>query len=547
MMKRLFFAATLLLMFVACSEEQIVDPILKDDVLTACVEVEAASTSSRAYDASLKWSWEADDQLLAYQVSGAATRNTLTLVEGNRFRCEAFQYATNDASSFHFVYPAAAETCTGSLTAVQDGTWRPVAVATVANATVNSLMTVDFTPLTAALEVRVWTEDKSQRKVIAKAVLSSDSDFVGVWTLQNDMTYVQSLSGKEIALEGLSSDVVTFNMSVNESGFEAGALQLMLTDAAGNTTTVAVPALTFVKGKRTILNVAFKLPTFTCATYNVKSSTNGSMGTMISEDAWDFFSLSEDFSNLKSNLSSYTFGTRSRSATSLWGSDPKDGLGFATLNGRCSWSNEYIDEFDSEYGGLLDGANTSVDKGFRYYLVTLHDGVEVEVYITHMNTWSDSGTGHVDCQHAQLKEVATYIANHQSGRPVIFMGDTNLRYTRHDFETYFWSILRNAGLSYADPWAEFQWPITREEQGLDDNNGYPPYPHASLMVSDATSSGTDIKCSTTQNGEVVDKVIYINKPSNAVQIKAKSYLRDTSYSDLSDHMPIVVEFSYEKQ
>lgn len=547
MMKRVFVAAMLLLTFVACSEEQIEDIPIVGDSLKACVEVEAVTATVRSYDKNLKWSWESDDALVAYQVAGAATRNTLTLVGENRFRCDEFQYATNDAASFHFIYPAAAEGASGVLTAVQDGTWKPVAVATVTNATVNDQMSVHFMPLSAALEVRVWNEDKSTRREIVKAILSSDEDFVGRWTVQEDMTYDQSLSGKEIALEGLSSDVVTFNMPVNESGFEAGALQLMLTDAAGNTTTVAIPALTFVKGKRTILNVAFKLPTFTCATYNVKSSTNGSMGTMISEDAWDFFSLSEDFSNLKSNLSSYTFGTRSRSTTSLWGSDPKDGLGFATLNGRCSWSNEYIDEFDSEYGGLTDGANTVVDKGFRYYLVTLHDGVEVEVYITHMNTWSDSGTGHVDCQHAQLKEVATYIANHQSGRPVIFMGDTNLRYTRHDFETYFWSILRNAGLSYDDPWAEFQWPITREEQGLDDNNGYPPYPHASLMVSDATPSGTDIKCSTTQNGEVVDKVIYINKPSNAVQIKAKSYLRDTSYSDLSDHMPIVVEFSYEKQ
>ena len=273
--------------------------------------------------------------------------------------------------------------------------------------------------------------------------------------------------------------------------------------------------------------------TFKCATYNIKSSTNSKIGTTISADNWDFFSLSEDFGKYSKNLSGYAFGKRSASAISFFGSDPKDGLAFATRSATCSWSGEYIDAYDSEYGGLLDGANTVVDKGFRHYVVTMKDGVEVDVYITHMNTYDTQK--HLDCQHAQLKEVATYIANHQNGRPVIFMGDTNCRYTRHDFETYFWSILRNAGLEYADPWVEYQW-----------NGTYPTYPSKSLMVSDATgtNSDTDIICSTTQNGEVVDKVIYINKPTNKVQIKANNYLRDMDYNGLSDHMPIVVDFTY---
>ena len=47
-----------------------------------------------------------------------------------------------------------------------------------------------------------------------------------------------------------------------------------------------------------------------------------------------------------------------------------------------------------------------------------------------------------------------------------------------------------------------------------------------------------------QSGEVVDKVIYINYEGIGTQIKAVSYLRDMDYSSLSDHMPIVVEFSY---
>ena len=118
------------------------------------------------------------------------------------------------------------------------------------------------------------------------------------------------------------------------------------------------------------------------------------------------------------------------------------------------------------------------------------------------------------------------------------MGDTNCRYTRHDFETYFWSIIRAEGITINDPWVDFQW-----------NGVYPAYPSKSLMVSDATgtNSSTDIICSTTQNGEVVDKIIYINDANADTQIKAVSYLRDMSYEGLSDHMPIVVEFEYTRR
>ena len=115
------------------------------------------------------------------------------------------------------------------------------------------------------------------------------------------------------------------------------------------------------------------------------------------------------------------------------------------------------------------------------------------------------------------------------------MGDTNCRYTRHDFQTYFWGVL-NSDLIVKDPWVEYQW------DGI-----YPTYGGKSLMVSDATgtNSSTDIICENTQKGEVVDKIIYINNPDAPVQISANSYLRDyDGYNGLADHMPIVVEFSY---
>lgn len=298
--------------------------------------------------------------------------------------------------------------------------------------------------------------------------------------------------------------------------------------------------------------------TFTCATYNVDGlpkkisffTINGdgpgsdgtkSISQKMAQQGWDFVGFSEDFAyhtELTSAMGAYTFGTHRGSVKSI-SSNNTDGLGFASKNASCSFgSTESWTQFTSSAGGITSGANTCIKKGFRHYVVTMTDGVAVDVLITHMNTYSSSGSSHINAQHAQLKQLAQYINTiSANNRPIILMGDTNCRYTRHDFQTYFWGVL-NSDLAYADPWVEFQW-----------NGVYPTYPSKSLMVSDATGTNadTDIICSTTQNGEVVDKVIYINKAGNPVQIKANSYLRDMNFSGLADHMPIVVEFTYEKQ
>ena len=301
--------------------------------------------------------------------------------------------------------------------------------------------------------------------------------------------------------------------------------------------------------------------TFTCATYNVDGLPNkisfvsingdgpGASGTnsisaKIAQQNWDFVGFSEDFayhSNLTSSLGSYQWGKYrgNISSSALYKTIDTDGLEFAANKATCSWSEENITAFTSSAGGLTSGANTCIKKGFRHYPVTVAEGVVVDVIITHMNTYSSSGSSHINAQHAQLKQIAQYINNlvATNNRPVILMGDTNCRYTRHDFQTYFWSVL-NSNLTYADPWVEYQW-----------NGVYPTYPSKSLMVSDATGTNadTDIICENTQKGEVVDKIIYINTPTSDVQIKANSYLRDMNFSGLADHMPIVVEFAWEKK
>ena len=298
--------------------------------------------------------------------------------------------------------------------------------------------------------------------------------------------------------------------------------------------------------------------TFTAATYNVDGLPKkislftingdgpGSDGTKniskkIASDNWDFVGFSEDFAyhtELTSALSGWTFGKYrgNISSKALTSTIDTDGLGFAARNATCSFSNENIVKFTSSSGGLTSGANTCVKKGFRHYVMTLADGTQIDVIITHMNTYSSSGSGHINAQHAQLKQIAQYVNGLKANnRPIIIMGDTNCRYTRHDFQTYFWGVL-DSSFEVKDPWVEFQW-----------DGVYPTYGGKSLMVSDATgtNSSTDIICENTQKGEVVDKIIYINNPDAPVQISANSYLRDyDGYNGLADHMPIVVEFSY---
>ena len=306
---------------------------------------------------------------------------------------------------------------------------------------------------------------------------------------------------------------------------------------------------------------------FTAATYNVDgmpdisyliNSTNpdgpGSSGTKtigqkMSTSGWDFVALSEDFnyhSELSSSATGYTFQAYDNEklpsryeSDILWNHWETDGLGFAGLTSTCTFTQIDKIEFTSEAGGLFSGANTCVDKGFRHFQVTMKNtGVAFDVIITHMNTYDDDGTDHINAQHNQLKQIAQYIntISNDYKRPIIFMGDTNCRYTRHDFQTYFWGVL-NSNLDVHDPWIDFQW-----------NGVKPTYPSKSLMVSDATGTDPDLDiiCENTQKGEVVDKIIYINNPNSNTTITATSYLRDyDGFNGLADHMPIVAKFKYE--
>ncbi len=592
MRKILCFVASLATL-VACSEKHAENTNNQTENTqtryTARMQV-AAQQETRAYDSDLNWYWTEDDAIAGYQCAGLRLRNQLQYVEtAAGFVCEAFEYMSTSPERFHFIYPAEAEVSEGVLVAAQHGTWQPLSVATVEDAVIESIPMVKFSVLSAALELRIFEADKTTTRTMTAAKLTAEGDFVGKWTVNDDLSYTQSLNGTEMVAEGFSSDVVVFNMPDMPEGFAADFFTLVLTDAEGQTMTRTLPAMTFVKGKRTVLNLVF-VPdngeggegggneggedpdqpvtpepeepetitgTFTCATYNVdglpevvdfiiyKYELNadgpGSEGTKdisekIATSGWDIVTFQENFtynSELESAMKAYyKFGThREFSLLSALGTANTDGLGFATLNSTCSFSDE--DEswwaFEHKEGGLTDGANTSIKKGVRHYVVTLKSdpAVAIDVLVTHMNT--ADGDAQIAAQNGQLQEVAEYINSIRSNnRPIIFMGDMNTRYTRNDYQTYFWGVLDD-DLAYADPWVEHSW-----------DGVYPALGSPSLMVPSKDSSST----LTEQTGEVVDKIIYINNPNADVQIVSNWYNHDEAYTGMADHKPVVAEFTY---
>ena len=155
------------------------------------------------------------------------------------------------------------------------------------------------------------------------------------------------------------------------------------------------------------------------------------------------------------------------------------------------------------------------------------NNVFIDVYITHMNTYSGSGNtesnAYVKAVLSQLRQLRDYVlANAKANkRPAVIMGDTNMRYTRHDIKTNFLDVVAaydsNAGYTVSDPWVEFH------RGGV-----YPQWNSLSLMTRFAFAGDTenDIVCADNQKGEVVDKIWYLNVPGAEVQLKATAHQND---------------------
>lgn len=264
------------------------------------------------------------------------------------------------------------------------------------------------------------------------------------------------------------------------------------------------------------------------------SSGTTTMAGIANNLGWDIIAASEDFeydSQLVAGLSNYSHGTwrGSVSAAQLTSTADTDGLNFFWRTSTTSATGETYVQYNDAEGGLTSGANTCIKKGFRHYEVTVDatNNVVIDVYITHMNTYSGSGNtesnAYVKAVLSQLRQLRDYVLEKAKAnkRPAIIMGDTNMRYTRHDIKTNFLDVVaaydNNAGYTVSDPWVEFH------RGGV-----YPQWNSLSLMTRFAFAGDktNDIVCADNQCGEVVDKIWYINVPGAEVQLKATAHEND---------------------
>ena len=290
--------------------------------------------------------------------------------------------------------------------------------------------------------------------------------------------------------------------------------------------------------------------TFTACAFNVdglpsivNSDGPGSSGTstmagIANNLGWDIIAASEDFeynTQLVNGLSNYSHGTY-RGTVGIgqaFGSvADTDGLNFFWHTSTTSATGETYVEYNDAEGDLYNGANTCIKKGFRHYVVTVDatNNVVIDVYITHMNTYSGSGNtesnAYVKAVLSQLRQLRDYVLEKaaENRRPAVIMGDTNMRYTRHDIRTNLLDYVASwtdanglSGYSISDPWVEFH------RGGV-----YPQWNSLSLMTRFAFAGDTenDIVCADNQKGEVVDKIWYLNVPGAEVQLKATAHQND---------------------
>ncbi len=269
---------------------------------------------------------------------------------------------------------------------------------------------------------------------------------------------------------------------------------------------------------------------------------HGSEGSLaISEKlatmGYDIIGLSEDFNyntELMEYMTEYECGTyRGGIEMSNYKADisfDTDGLNLLWKKKGFTAFNEQIIGWNQKYGKFSDGADELIDKGFRFYQVTINDSVTIDLYIVHMD--AECSDKDLAARWSQWSQLASMILSSNNGNPIIVMGDTNSRYTRDKIIDNFINPLEQDGrFTVRDAWVE------KEYDGV-----YPEFGTDALMVGDLGY----------QKGEVVDKVLYINNVSSAYTISANYYLQDVSFVNeqgepLADHWPVVVEFTYEKR
>lgn len=252
------------------------------------------------------------------------------------------------------------------------------------------------------------------------------------------------------------------------------------------------------------------------------------IGKYIANSNIDVFALSEDF-NFHPSLAAqindeYDFGTYRGgiSTSNLSGTKVNtDGLEFLA-KAPFSFSEETCTPWNKTYGYTTNGSDELIKKGYRYYVVDFGGGAFVDFYILHMDAETDPKDN--EARASQWEQLRDDILSKSTNRPVIVMGDTNSRYTRDDILGLFINPIEAAGnYEVKDAWIEHC-----------KNGKYPTLGDDALMVGQLGY----------REGEVVDKVLYLNPKKDGLAISSLAFDVDADFT-MSDHKPIIVTMKVE--
>ena len=262
--------------------------------------------------------------------------------------------------------------------------------------------------------------------------------------------------------------------------------------------------------------------------YGLEEEGAIAIGKYIANSNIDVFALSEDF-NFHPSLAAqindeYTFGTYRGgiSTSNLSGTKVNtDGLEFLA-KAPFSFSEETCTPWNKTYGYTTNGSDELIKKGYRYYVVDLGGGAYVDFYILHMDAETDPKDN--EARASQWEQLRDDILSKSTNRPVIVMGDTNSRYTRDDILGLFINPIEATGYyEVKDAWIDHckngKYPNLGDEALMVDKLGY-------------------------REGEVVDKVLYLNPKKNGLNIQSLDFDVDAAF-DKSDHKPIIVTMKVE--
>lgn len=361
----------------------------------------------------------------------------------------------------------------------------------------------------------------------AGATFSVVKNDKGFYQLKSGSKFLAYISGDDCGLVSANNDR-SYWQFISEEEYAAFKAKKMFTVASLNVD--GMPRSITLGGNEIKLNPDAK-----------EEAGAEAIGEKLKNMGWDLVGVSEDF-NYHANILAKVEGeyeamthrgilsVSNANLLAYMSQSPlfdTDGLGLFYRSTSATPSDEKFVAWTAHNGYTDQGADGLIKKGYRFYVVTLADSTQIDLYILHM----DAETNAEDnaARATQIRQLVAAIKASDNKRPIIIMGDTNCRYTRDDLKGLLIDAINaDDRFTIRDPWIQY---------GRD--NVYPMYGSGSIM---ADANGY-------LKGEVVDKVFYINNVESNIRLVAESYAQDLSFigedgEPLADHWPCVVSFSY---